>query len=289
MTLNWFNLVIIYVFTISTSKLIQKYVLKEEVVDPTAFSAFQLLMSGIMGIPFIFTAKLVYPHDPKIWLIALLSGILYTICYLLYFHAIKTIELSQAETIATTRIIWFMILGMLFFGETLGWSKFLGVALIFIGIMVIYRQKNKDTAFGKYHFFVLVYAIIVSCASALDKYALGYFSVEFYNSFLFILPGILTVVIFPKSFRKMKHLIKPGKNNSLILLSCLIQFVATLSLCAAYKIGELSLVGPLAQTSSVVTIIFGILLLNERWNLKRKIKGISIVFVGVVFLKFLVF
>lgn|GEM_PF-6432324 len=289
MTLSWFNFVLIYIFTNSTSKLIQKYVMRNEEVDPTAFSAFWHLTCGIMGIPFIFITGLVYPQELKIWLITLLSGFLYTICLLLYFKALKNTEISQTETISTTRSIWVVLLGVVFFGETLSLSKLLGVALIFLGLIVIYNQKTKKTTFGRYHIYVLVYAIMISSAYALDKYALRYFSVGFYNSLLYLLPGILTTVIFPRTLRNMKYLIKPRKTNYFIFISCSVQIISTLSLYAAYQVGELSLVGPLAQTSTVLTIIFGILLLKERWNLKRKIAGIAIVSLGVAFLKFLAF
>ncbi|WP_407305607.1 DMT family transporter [Desulfosporosinus sp. SB140] len=289
MTLNWFYLVLIYIVMNSISKLIQKYVMEDEVVDPTAFGAFWHLMSGIIGLPFIFTAKLIYPHSLKIWLIVLLSASIYSACLLLYYHALNNTELSQTEAISTTRSIWFVILGALFFEETLNLSKLLGVGLIFAGLLVIYYQKRAKTSFGKHHIFVLVYALLVSCAYALDKFALGYFSVGLYNSLLYFLPGTITIILFPRTLEKMKHLIRPRKNNYLILLSCFVQIISTLSLYAAYQIGELSVVGPLAQTSTVLTIIFGIFLLKERWNLKRKITGIAIVSVGVIFLKFSVF
>jgi Putative glucose uptake permease len=263
--------------------------MRNEEVDPTAFSAFWHLTCGIMGIPFIFITGLVYPQELKIWLITLLSGFLYTICLLLYFKALKNTEISQTETISTTRSIWVVLLGVVFFGETLSLSKLLGVALIFLGLIVIYNQKTKKTTFGRYHIYVLVYAIMISSAYALDKYALRYFSVGFYNSLLYLLPGILTTVIFPRTLRNMKYLIKPRKTNYFIFISCSVQIISTLSLYAAYQVGELSLVGPLAQTSTVLTIIFGILLLKERWNLKRKIAGIAIVSLGVAFLKFLAF
>lgn len=289
MTLSCFQLVIIYVFTNSTSRILQRYVIKDEEVDPTAFSAFWHLMSGVIGIPFILTAPIVFPHHIKIWLIAILSGALYTTCLLLYFKALKITEISQTETIATTRSIWIMLLGAIFFGEILTASKIIGVALIFTGLVVVYCQKIKNPSFGRHHIYVLIYSILISCAYALDKYALGYFSVAFYNVLLYILPGTFTLAVYPKALKKIRCLIKPKKNNYLIILSCSTQIVSSLSLYAAYKVGELSVIGPLAQTSSVLTIIFGIALLKERWNLKRKIAGIAIVFTGVIFLRFLVF
>ena len=60
--------------------------------------------------------------------------------------------------------------------------------------------------------------------------------------------------------------------------------VSTLALYRAYQTGgEFSVVGPLTQLTTVLTIIIGILVLKERWHLKQKIIGISLTILGVVF------
>ena len=87
-----------------------------------------------------------------------------------------------------------------------------------------------------------------------------------------------------------KYLLKPQKSTLVILLSAIFQMISTLALYGAYKNGgELSVVGPLAQTSTVLTILIGILVLRETWNLKRKIIGISLTLLGVALIKFVSF
>lgn len=289
MGFDWFHLVLIYILTNATSKLIQKYALGDEKVDPTAFSAFFMFMVGAFTIPFLPFEKIVFPHSPKIWLAVLLSGVFYTVCMILYFHALKNTEVSQVETISTTRSIWLMVLGVIFFREDLSLAKFIGVALIFLGLAVIYWSKGSFTELKKPHLYTLLYAFLISNAYALDKFALGYFSICLYQVVIYIIPAIITVVFIPGTAGKIKYLLRPQKNNYLILLSCVIQMVSTLALYGAYQVGELSVVGPIAQTSTVLTITFGMLMLREKWNLKRKIAGIIITLIGVVFLKIISF
>lgn len=289
MTLGWFHLVLFYIITNAVSKLLQKYSVQDEEVAPTAFSAYFQLVGGFLSIPFLFFEQIEYPKDPMLWLVVLLSSVFYTVCMILFFKALKTTEVSQVEAIATTRTIWLMLLGVIFFGEKLYISQVVGVFLIFFGLVVIYWQRGKEFHFEKPHVYTLFYAIIISCAYALDKYLLNYFSVVFFQVLIYTIPGLLTTIFLPNTFEKMKVLVKPKRNNYIIIICCFLQMLSTLALYGAYTVGELSLVGPLAQTSILVTIIVGLIVLKERWNLRRKIIGVMLAILGIAFIKFVIF
>lgn len=286
MAANWFYLVLIYIVTNSSSKLIQKHALKDNEINPTAFSAYFLFTVGLLSTPFLLFEKVTYPTEPKVWMAVLLSGVLYTLCMALFFHAMQGTEVSQVETISTTRSIWFMLLGIIFFQETLTLSKFLGVIFIFLGLVVVYRDKGQFTGIKKPHIYTFIYAILISSSYALDKYALDYFSVALYQIVIYIIPSLLTVLFIPKSISDIKYLIKPRKNNYIIILSFFFQTISTLALYRAYQTGgELSVVGPLAQTTTIVIIVFGMLVLKERWNMKKKVAGIALTVLGVMFIR----
>ena len=286
MYLDWFQLVLIYIVTNSVSKIIQKQALKDQDIDPTAFSAFFLFIVGVLSIPLLLVEKPSITSSLELWLVLLLSSVFYMACMPLYYHALKKIEVSQVETIATTRSIGFMFFGVLLFGEKITINSFVGIALIFGGLIIIYWNKGSFKGFGKPHLYTLVYALLISSSYALDKIALNSFSVVLYQVLVYILPAIFTVMFIPKTFGNLRYFLQPRKNTLVILLSAVFQMISTLALYAAYKYGgELSIVGPLAQTSTVLTILVGIVILKERWNLKRKIIGVILTLVGVAFLK----
>lgn len=289
MTLNWFPLVLFYIITNASSKLLQRYTVQNEEVEPPAYSGYFFLVCGLLSIPFLYFEQIKYPTEPKLWIVLLLSSIFYTVSMLLFFKALKAIEVSQVEAIATTRTIWLMLLGIIFFKEQLYFSQIIGIFLIFLGLIVIYWQKGTKFNFQKFHLYTLFYAIIISCAYALDKYLLNYFSVVFFNFVIYLIPGILTLIFVPNSFNNIKILIKPQKNNYLIILCCFLQIASTIALYAAYQIGELSLIGPLAQTSVIITITVSLVVLKERWNMKRKILGIALALLGIAFIRFFIF
>ncbi|HBV88137.1 MAG TPA: hypothetical protein DEF42_16155 [Desulfosporosinus sp.] len=286
MSLDWFQLVLIYIVTNSLSKVIQKQALKDRDIDPAAFSAFFLFIVGVISIPFLWVEKPSIINSLEVWLVVILSSLFYTACMVLYYHALKGTEVSQVETIATTRSIWFMVLGSFLFGETVNLSNFLGIALIFGGLIVIYWDKGSFKGFGKPHLYTLIYALLISSAYALDKIALNSFSVVLYQVVIYIIPAVFTVMFIPKTFNGLRYFLKPQKTTFIILASAVFQMISTLALYAAYKYGgDLSVVGPLAQTSTVLTILIGIVILKERWNLKRKIIGVILALAGVVLLK----
>lgn len=287
--MTWFHFALTYVFFNASAKIIQKYSLKNEDINPSAFSGLFFLAVGILTIPFLVFEKIVYSLDPKIWLLVLLSGFLYTICMRIFFMALQNTEVSQVETLATTRTIWLMLLGIIFFKEKIYLSQYIGVFLIFLGLVVIYWQRGEVFSFQKNHFYILAYSFLVSCAYALDKYLLTHFSVILFQVIIYLVPAFLSYRFMPFTSQDIKSLLIPKKENYIILSSFFLQMISTLALYAAYQIGELSLVGPVAQISTIVIIIVGLIVFKERWNLCRKIIGITLTILGIILIRFVTF
>lgn len=97
MSLDWFQLVLIYIITNSLSKVIQKQALKDQDIDPGAFSAFFLFIVGVISIPFLWVEKPSVINSLDVWLVVILSSLFYTACMVLYYHALKGTEVSQVE------------------------------------------------------------------------------------------------------------------------------------------------------------------------------------------------
>lgn len=290
MEINWFPLVLIYIVTNAASKILQKIIVSNEKVDEIAFSIIFLFAPGFLTLPLIMVQPVRLPTQPAAWIALFVSCIGYACCMLLYFYSMKRIEISQVETIGTTRAIWMMVSGILFFNEAITLSKMIGICLIMAAIVMVYARKESLIGLGKTHFAVLLYAILISNCYALDKYALGYFPLVFFQVLIFTVPACITAIFFPASVKKIIPMFKT-KRNIIFMMTCfLFQAVSTLALYRAYQLGgQLSIVGPIAQTTTLVTITAGIVILHEYWNLKRKIAGILLALLGVIFLRFISF
>jgi len=290
MLTNWFPLVLIYILMNATSKILQKFIIRNEKIDDIAFCIVFMFGSGLFTLPLIMVEPARLPAQPTAWIAFIVSCIGYTVCMTLYFYCMKRLEISQVETIGTSRSIWMMVLGIIAFGEVITLSKVVGICLIIAAIVTVYARKGVLIGLEKNHLLVLLYAIIISICYALDKYVLGYFSLVLFQVLIFTIPAFIIAIIFPASAKKIIPMFKSKRNTILMLVCCFVQAVSVLALYRAYQIGgQLSIVGPIAQTTTVVTITAGILILREYWNIKRKIIGILLALLGVIFLRFLSF
>lgn len=286
--LSWFPLVLIYILTNSISKILQKRIMDKKCMDPSAFSSIFQFNAGIFTIPFIFMEPLKLAGSIHVWLVVGLSCLCFTFCMVFYYYGLKRVEMSQAETIATTRSIWMMFFGIVFLGEAASWSKLIGGGMIFIAIAGIYWTGKTLNGFSRGHAAVAAYAVVIGIAFACDKYAMGYFSAAFYQFFIYIVPGIITPLIFPGTVAMIKQIIAERANWGLLLLTSFIQAISTLCMYNAYRVGgDLSVVGPMGQTTIIITITYGIVFMHERWNLNRKIIGAVLAFAGILVLKFM--
>jgi drug/metabolite transporter (DMT)-like permease len=290
MLTNWFPLVLIYILTNATSKILQKFIIRNEKIDDIAFCIVFMFGSGLLTLPLIMVEPVRLPTESTAWIAFIVSCIGYTFCMTVYFYCMKRLEISQVETIGTSRSIWMMVIGIIAFGEVITLSKVIGICLIIAAILTVYARKGALIGLEKNQLLVLLYAIVISICYSLDKYALGYFSLVLFQVLIFTIPAFIIAIIFPASAKKIIPMFKTKRNAILMLICFFVQAVSVLALYRAYQIGgQLSIVGPIAQTTTVVTITAGILILREYWNIKRKIIGILLALLGVIFLRFLSF
>ena len=283
-------MIIIYIATNAASKILQKVAVRHEAIDANAFCVAFFFYCGLLTLPWVAAEPLLLPPDYRGWLALAFSCLGASSCMVCYYYSIKRIEVSQAETIATTRSVWAMLLGLVFFQEVLSLNKLLGVALIIVAIVSIYWKKKGLTAFGRPQWLILLYSFLITAAYALDKYALDFFSVIFYQVILYWVSGALTLLFFPGTWRHLRPFLTWNRRTPLYLLCFALQAVSTLAFLRSFQVGgDLSVVGPMGQTTTLLTILMGIIFLGERWNLRRKLLGVGLATAGVIFLRVLSF
>lgn len=284
--LSWFTLSIISVITWSLSNIIQKASLKGEQVHPAAFSAFFQLLVGIITIPAAISGLKEMPSSVGIWGLVIISSLLYFGANLLFFYGLKDVEVSQTTILTSTRSIWYLLLGLVFFKESITIYKMAGIILIVVGVIMAFYKRGVFASFNKKHSYLIIYALIFSIAGTLDKYILNYFTPGAYQVIAFILPATFTMFFIPGTIKNMKPLLSVNKNNAYLVISSITYTIAALSMYTAYKVGgEISKVGPISQASIILTVILGIIFLKERENLAKKLIGSLIVFAGVLLMK----
>jgi uncharacterized membrane protein len=133
---------------------------------------------------------------------------------------------------------------------------------------------------------MIIYAAVVSISGAIDKYVLNFMQPGLYQVIGYILPALLTVLFIPGTIANIKPILKPSKSRLNSILSSFLLAAATFSYFYSYRSGgEISKVGPISQSSVILTVVLGIIFLKEKQNLKNKLIGAMIVCIGVVLMK----
>lgn len=282
--MSWQLLVGISVLTYSLSILLQRILLKEEKSDPVAYSiVFQIitgLMVGVFAIIRGFSVPNLLPILPNLILMILFYGA----GNIFIFRALKHLEASDFTIIFASRTLWTIVAAIFFLKESFNINQFFGTILILISIFIV-TGKAKILSLDKGHIYALAGAVAFGLAFANDAFILRIFDVPSYLFIAFILPAIVVWLFNPGATKKMKPLLK-GKTLQKLGVLTILYAVSAVSIFLAYQIGRnAAQIAPLNQTSTIVTVIFGIIFLKERADLFKKLLGSVISFIGVLLLR----
>ena len=290
--LDWFSLAILASIASSMVEVFKKAVLKNDNIHPIAFAIYFNILVSLGALPFVFSGFSSLHLDFFTWLMVFFMGFLYAVSNIFYYYALKMTEVSQVGIISASRSIWLLIGGFIFLGETINTFKIAGAFLIVFGIMIVYWEGKSTVSFGKPQIFLLIFAVISCIPSIIAKHLLdNHFSdIASFQVLSYFIPAVFNAILMPCTVLKIKPLLKINKNNAFVIISSLLTTFAIFIYFTALKAGgQISVVGPIWQGSIILTVILGILFLNERQNLLRKLISIALVFISIYFIKFIQF
>jgi drug/metabolite transporter (DMT)-like permease len=268
---------------VSLTSIIQKTVLNKKHIDAIAFSIYFQMLVGIIAIPFgIKNIGQVKINSDFILGLSLIT-FLYCVSGVIYYYSLKYIELSESRILSSTKPVWLLFGGFFAFQEVFTKEKVFGVILIVAGVLIVYWKKGSFLKFSRPQLLVLIYTFISTITALLDKYMMGFFSEpSTYIILSFILPSLLTSIIFAKHLKEIKSFFKYNIDSTLLLFAGVIFNLATYSYFLSLKLGgEVSKAGTIWQSSGIITIILSILILGEREHWIKKIISGIIVFTGI--------
>jgi len=170
---------------------------------------------------------------------------------------------------------------ILFFGESMTINKVLGTALI-IGATILVAYKNTGLVAGRGFWIAVFVAVILGFAWMLDKPGSANIPASFYSFMLWLLP--LPIIAFPKI--PLVELKKEIKNAGVgVFVIAFLNALGFYLQLKALSLADASRVIPIVSSASILTIIGGIFILNEKTHIARKLLAGAIMFAGVLLLK----
>ena len=283
--MNWVFLVIISAFTSSLTRIFQKVLLKDKDSDPFAFGfIFQITVAFLFLLYTLITNTLIIPDLSGLTINLIVMTLFYSLGNFFTFKAFKTAEASEVSIIFTSSTVWSIIAALFMLGEKLTMNKIIGILLVVLGVIAVNYSKTS-WKINKGHLFALLGALLSGIAFTNDAFIINRFqSIPSYMIIAFAVPAINTLLYSPKSIKKIAYYFNPNILFRLLICS-FFHALSAISIFEAYKRGgEASVISPIQQSSIIFTVIIGYIFLRETNRLPNKLLGMTLTFLGVLFL-----
>lgn len=226
----------------------------------------------------------VLPDVQKYAFNLMLMAVLYAAAQIFIFRASKTIEASELIILSSTRVLWTIVAALFFLGESFNLSKIIGAALILFSVVFV-SFKRKRIRVNKGHWYAILAGFCLGIGFVNDSYILRHSDAVSYAAMAFILPLLVTVMVFHDSLPKLQKQLNSKLLRNTSLLGIFYSVGITASYAAYQNGGTASQIVPIGQSVVILTVVLAALFLGERDNLFKKLTAAVIVSIGVLFLR----
>ncbi len=224
-------------------------------------------------------------HMSPVVLLRVTAEIVGTVCFLV---ALVNIPIANATAILQATPFVLTLAAALFFGEKVGWQRYLAIIMGFIGVMIIVRPGVEG--FNAYSLLVLttVFTVVIrdlatqKIAISIPTSYLAYLTALFITIMggLVTLIGVLMQVSFQMTFVDPWT---PLSFANLALIAGAACFLIVGYVCGikTMRVGEISFIAPFRYTVLIWAILIGIFVFDDIPDLLTLIGCIIVVVAGV--------
>lgn len=225
------------------------------------------------------------------FLFLLLKSAIVCTAWVLELYALKDYFISVLQPLSAVRVVLAFLLAIIVFSEQVFWWQFIGVIVIFIGILLLRTNtKNEQTNISnsiqkRCIILYLIACICQECSSLIDKFTLqtiSSYQMQFW--FMLFVAIFLWICFFVVSIKHKKlQASKSDLKNIFIYLAAIMLFVGDQFLFRALNdpASKLSVASMLKQISIIVSVVVGGLVFKEP-NLKKKLIFLAMILVGII-------
>jgi len=262
----------------TAENLLQRFHLRKQ-KDVWTFAFFYSLTGTMISLPLMLSSPTI-PHDPHIWLLAALVGLLIVGNNLLIFKASGLIEMSIINSLLKLRLVWVFLLGILFLSNPFSWPKFIGTLLaIAAGLIILHNFKRPRTSAG--FSLVLTASLFNAGIVVLSKYLLGSFNVVSLTFFVSFLPATIFIfLVMPHAISRIKNLFKT--DWKIVFLACAFGTFTNLTLNAALNLHDVASVLVINEAFLVLVLVGEHAYLKEREQVWVKVASVLLAVTGAI-------
>lgn len=277
----WYIFVIMSVFFGAISTVLTRSIVSKEKSDPISFAIFFQIIAGLVVALFAIYKGVNTIGFNLIYLNLILMVFLYAFSNFFKFKALKQTDASKFVVIFQAHMIIPVIFAIIILGEKFNIWQGAGALLILAGATIVTDGKINFKK-EKGEVYSVITTILFGLAIANDFFILKKVDPYTFTALSLLAPAILLSAIYPKPFKNTINILK-GKDGLKSLIAGAFFGLMVLTVYIAYKVGHnAATISPLSQTSTIITIILGIIFLGERENLSKKLIGGILSIIGVI-------
>lgn len=212
--------------------------------------------------------------DSMIWWVIPLSVGLWAIYSVSAFRSARLLELSVSSTIGRLRIVLTAVLGVVFFGETLGPVAVCGIVLLLLAAVPLIRMPTARIS-PRGVLLALVSTGAITLALLADKLLTRVLPPSCIVAMGFLGTSLIALILNRRrSWAGLRPIIVPA---AIAGVAGTLGYVALLRALAG---GAASVILPIYQASGILYVVAGIVLLGERADRGRKLTAAMIATAG---------
>ncbi len=298
--MSWLIYALIGPASFAINNLIDKYVLQKRLPNVGSFTLAYCLVTFLIGVLiFIINGFSVLPLNSL--LLILLAGCIQVVIFLSYFKALSLEEATRVSPLFQMIPVFSLVLGVIFLGESLKLTQFLGFILIFLGGFFLTAKKiDRKIFIPRPAFWLMMIASLGSASiSILFKWVVGlndFWQTIAWENFGTAAGGLLLFIFVSDYRQQFLSAIKkmPASIYGLILLDEAFYFIGRIGMRFALTLAPVALVSVLLGVQPIFLLIYTILLtlfapqfLKEDISLKTistKLLLMIVILIGVYFI-----
>ena len=242
---------------------------------------FNLWASLFVIILFFLTGSyrhLSFPTEPLAYVFMLVACAAYAAFERWRFTAAKLLEASVLSIISNLSAVIAFVLAVFLYSEPLTVEKIIGGGLIIFALFLVnWTGKSKEKVSLKGIMVATFIFTALGVAWSLDKKGAQYFNADTYQIFVWIVP--LVFIYFP--YVKRSELIREAKRTSWkVVLLAILNVVGYYLQLKAFELTEATLLIPVLQTSTLLTVALAIIIFGEKEHKYKKVIAAIIALFG---------
>ncbi len=253
--------------------------------NPRALSIVFNLIATLMAIVIFFITgsykNFSFPIGFTPWIYLFIAVLFYGLYERLRFYVAQILEASLVSVINNVSLVVAFFTAAFIYSEAITINKICGFLLILTALFLV--SVNKISIINRRGILLAILAnVFLGLGWALDKKGAIFFNPEIYNVLVWFFPLVIIYLPYLK-FSDIKKEIKISSWK--IALLSFLNVIGYFIQLKALTLADATRVIPIVQTSTLLTVIFGIFILKEKDNLFKKILAGIIAVIGVFLLR----